>query len=210
MRSKIILALTLALIGVAQAQQTTYTYSGQVMSGSGPYVLAGYVTLAQPLAANGVQIVTPVNYFIAGNEPLQMTNVGGPPLVAPGNNPFSFSFTTTNGVITAWDIEIPTSSGNSIAQASITQLGDSYSLTTAEPDCPVIPSRCVEPIIASNTTPGIWIVPPAPVACAAPPAAAPVPAPTPTPTPAPAPATAPPVATSTTTIHFRGIFEGRR
>jgi hypothetical protein len=199
------IAFALVLIaGAAFGQQTTYTYLGQPMQGSNPaYVISGYVTLSSPLAANGTQIVTPLSYSFVGNLPVSTAN--GQLGVA---GPYTFSFTTSNGSITAWDIQIPLTAGTTDSvQIGIQQSGDSYLIDYDIPSCASVPANCQAPLNAYNSSPGTWMAPAAApaVACAAPPAA-----PTPPPVTAqpvtPAPVTAPAVSVP---VHFRPMRDLR-
>lgn len=143
--------------------QVTYQYTGQAMNGTSPALLVtGSVVLAQPLAQNGVQVVTPVTYGFVGNLPLANQNGESYPN-APA--PPSFTFTTVNGVVTAWDVEIDVTTGNSTATISITSAGDSYALDIYNAGCEAGHTvDCTPPTNASNTTPGVWSVPQAQLA----------------------------------------------
>jgi hypothetical protein len=155
---KILLAL-LFLCTAAQAQQTTYVYTGQPM---GSNIATGTVVLAQPLPANGTSVVTPVSYSFTGNLGVN-TQDADPIETYPS---LVFSFTTVNGVITAWDIELSLGTGQTTASISVTSAGDSYLLQSLSGGDCTAGHGCIlpPPIVASNTTPGTWSMPQAQVA----------------------------------------------
>jgi hypothetical protein len=126
------LPVLLLLCGAAEAQVTTYNYTGQPMmvTAAGPGMSSGQpneitatITLAAPLGANAAnQVVVPISYEFNGialPNPAEWTN-GAPPV---------FSFTTINGVIVAWNVSIDLGSANSFKQSlEITSsgAGDTY------------------------------------------------------------------------------------
>jgi hypothetical protein len=210
------IAFALVLIaGAAFGQQTTLTYSGAPMTGtlvgassSADYtIISGTVVLSAPLAANQAnQTVTPVSFSFNGDAKLSSQYVSYPAAAV-------FEFTTVNGVITDWTVMFDFSMDSTTETIALMAAGDNYSYLNQAPSCPP-PGNNPCPNwtnwTASNSARGTWSVggvvmsaadPPA--ACAAPPAATPPPA---QPV-APAPAVA---ATTPTTPHFRGVFEGRR
>jgi hypothetical protein len=142
----------------ANAQQTTYTYSGQPMvgtltgqayPGADRTVLDGNIVLSQPLAPNQTnQLVIPESYWFGDN--------------VLSSNPISFyqydtsfSFSTVNGVITDWAVTIYFWSGGSTTESmSLTTAGDNYTYSLLVPSCP--PQTYCTTWAASNTAPGTW------------------------------------------------------
>lgn len=156
--------LLLLLLPLSAVAQVTYQYVGVPLGGasSPAYLVTGNVVLAQALAANGTQTVTPVNYSFVGNLPLATQNGEAYPN-AP--SPPSFTFTTENGVITGWDVEIDVTTGNTVATLSVTSSGDSYELEVETNACQTGHNleECFD-TVSSNSAAGSWSIPQAQVA----------------------------------------------
>jgi hypothetical protein len=150
--------LGLLLFSTGALAQQTLVYAGQPLEGASFNLITGTVILAQPLPANGTSIVVPTSYTFIGDE----TGIPVNGLVTDGV-PQSFSFTTANGIITAWNIVAQSASGSANVTISMTNLGDSYEFRTYAPDCQITPAKCTD-TINSNTLPGTWSVPQAQVA----------------------------------------------
>ena len=136
----------LALCGAAHAQ-VTLVYTGQPM---GQNTAVGTVTLAQPLGANGTQVVTPLSYSLTINTDFAFT------YDVEANSTPTFSFTTVNGVITAWDIFVQNQLlATAVVALTVTDKGDEYDVTNVSPEC--IRVGCPDNIIL-NTTPGAWSI----------------------------------------------------
>lgn len=148
------LAVVLSFFTWCAHSQVTLVYTGQPM---GQNIVTGTVTLAKPLAPNGTQIVSPVSYSFTGDLPVATENAWIP----DGSPSPTFSFTTQNSVIVAWDIEIPfLATGETSAMISVTSSGDSYSIETYSGACQAgHTADCIPPINTSNTTPGAWSMP---------------------------------------------------
>ncbi len=163
-------ALTLGILlfssFAAQAQQTTYVYTGseftdiQTAQDGGivyGHIVTGQVVLAQPLPSDGIFVVTPVSYEFTGDLQLQfptpinsINSVGSP----------TFSFTTVKGAITAWSIVAYSSYGEGLTTATlnVSSQGDIYEYQHFRGDCMHVMDDCFY-YSASNTTPGTWSVP---------------------------------------------------
>ena len=150
-------------LGVWQCShaQVVLTYNGQpIVNSSAVQAITGTITLAAPLAPNGTQIVVPIDYNLTENygqifTPVSTEGAAVGPL---------FSFTTVNGVITAWNILLQdTSLSDASITLNLTDSGDSYEIDTASPDCGRFPSACTS-TVTSNTTAGAWSMPQAQVA----------------------------------------------
>jgi hypothetical protein len=146
---------------LANAQTETLDYSDGAFS--------GIVILSAPLPQNGNDIsVSPsefnfpamgygasYNYFCpgCGYALADMSEFGGA----------SFQFTTVNGRISAWDIDIdytgtPGTNTQTSLYATISPLGDSYTQLTFGFACtppPGQPSPC-QPITVSTSSAGVW------------------------------------------------------
>jgi hypothetical protein len=146
MTHKMLRSLTLAMslaATVAHAQSETLTYSGGPITGTvdvtdypGDYPgnmpasftqsldggLTGSFTLSSPLPLNGTTTVSPIGYFVT---PLSGT-IGD--MYAEGN---PFTFTTKDGAIVGWNIEIDECPcyGSQVLSSSNTG-GDSYTVNT--------------------------------------------------------------------------------
>jgi hypothetical protein len=148
-----IVAMIAVLWALDGHAQQTLIYTGQPMPGAEGGTALGTIVLAQPLAVNGTQIVTPISYDFEGLVvPIISANN------APGFVP-KFSFTTANGVIVAWSIMvigIGTSNAQlgTLASLSVTDSGDYYQLLLTDN----------EDDLALNEIAGAWSVPQAQVA----------------------------------------------
>jgi hypothetical protein len=132
------LMVALAFASAAHAQ-TTFTYQGNPIQGIIP-AFGGFVTLDSPLAANGTTFfdATPgtgdpgITNFDFGNQlnySLQQQLDGFHNSMGDSVGA-TFSFTTSNSVVTAYDFELNVEFGEfdpfSVLQESITSSGDSY------------------------------------------------------------------------------------
>src|SRR5271154_4449121 len=152
--------------------QETLDFTGQVMIGSyaAPYTtvlpmdytqITGDVVLAQALNPNQTnQIVTPVVYnfggFLASTALQSTTSAGGLGASA------SFLFSTQNGNITGWTVELANYPDVRSQTLVSTQNGDTYTASQLQPGCFATttgPAQC-STYSASNTMGGIWVDPP--------------------------------------------------
>lgn len=149
----------IAGLGVWQCShaQVVYQYTGAPLNPLGSYVpiITGTVTLAEQLGPNGTQVVAPVSAAFTGNL-----------VIATDNESFnvgsSFSFTTVNGVITAWSVITQGYSGSAVATTTVSSEGDSYDINVYATDCQFVPQKCSD-TFTSNTIPGTWAIPQAEV-----------------------------------------------
>jgi hypothetical protein len=132
---RLLVALTVAA-PIAATAQVTYDYEGatftnQTVVGTSAFTaiaaLDGDVILSAPLAQNGTTNVVPLYWgFNAANGNLSSTWASE---AEPEVSSSSFSFTTVNGVITAWSMNMISGGGpGSNADWSVTSSasGDSY------------------------------------------------------------------------------------
>jgi hypothetical protein len=143
--------------------QVTWDYTGAPMTETTNYAsgafanstvsISGDVVLAEALAPNEAdQIVTPTSFNL-GNA---FSNADDIALSS------QFSFSTTNGAITAWDIVMQGESGNTMFGETISSSGDSYYQNWNVPSCQFVNQNSTEcsHSSASNSTPGAWVDPP--------------------------------------------------
>jgi hypothetical protein len=160
------LAVLWALDGHAQV---TLEYTGQPMQltlsqyAPATYgkLVTGTIILAQPLALNGTQEVVPLSWSFSGDMtiPFANTAVVGSSFPAPP----LFSFTTVNGVITAWSIFAQGIDGaGPVMTLNLTSSGDTFDFQVGSQDCQYLPSKCFD-VFGANTLPGAWSIPQAQV-----------------------------------------------
>jgi hypothetical protein len=154
MNAKLWMMTALLLGSAAQAQQTwDFTNSNPNFD--------GYVTIAQPLAANGTQTVSLTGYGF-NNLMLDSTSIGGLQYAAGGAP--QITFTTVNNVVTAWGAnwyfdEQGTNSPLEIS-LSLSPNSDSYTRQQVGAACDSGPSSLCQ-LVSYTSSGGAWVDPPA-------------------------------------------------
>jgi hypothetical protein len=146
---------------IAGAQTETLDYTGasftpvSINGNSGIPNITGDIQLSAPLGANLTNAsVTPTSWSF--NDPNLTSAVASS---GPGTTTDSFTFTTVNGVITGWDIDVSylnttakSSTWSSIILSSVA--GDTYTTGYSTPTCKGNPDPCFS--LTQTTTPGSW------------------------------------------------------
>jgi hypothetical protein len=146
---------------IAGAQTETLNYTGadftpvNINGQTGIPNVTGDIQLSAPLGANLTNAsVTPVSWSF--NDPNLNSVIAAN---GPGVTTDSFSFTTVNGVITGWDIDVSylnstskSSTWSSIILSSVG--GDTYTTGFSTPTCRGNPDPCFS--LTQTTTPGSW------------------------------------------------------
>jgi hypothetical protein len=157
MKTIIFLAL---FASVADAQQDwSYTDANANFDGS--------LTIAQPLAANGVQTVSLTSFDFAGlslESPNGITMGGG--LQNAGDGLLQMSFTTVNNAVTAWSANwyfgTPGTNTATDEQVTLSNTGDTFFMQTGGVGCmppyPGAPSPCYP--ISFTGSGGAWTAAP--------------------------------------------------
>jgi hypothetical protein len=187
LRPVLIIAAAMAFAHNAHAQCLTYLYTGAPFTlvttagtsngigvdiGSVVSPLTGSVTLAAPLPANGVTTaVSNWNFAEPFMYPLTNQGIG---FYATA----SFTFTTSNGVITNWSVSMDYTQGPATADRdeiiiSSTVNGDTVTVNMADPTDGIAPGT----IQGSSASPGAWVCQTTYTAAMAPAAPAPTPPP---------------------------------
>ena len=146
---------------IAGAQTETLDYTGAAFTPVSinvhfgiPYI-TGEIQLSAPLGANLTDAtVVPVSWSF--NDPNLSSVVAS---TGPCCTTDSFSFTTVNGVITGWDVDVSylNSTGTSKTWSSIILsgvTGDTYKTGYSTPGCKGDPDPCFS--LTQTTTPGSW------------------------------------------------------
>jgi hypothetical protein len=146
---------------IAGAQTETLDYTGvaftpvSINGHSGIPDITGEIQLSAPLGANLTNAsVVPVSWSF--NDPNLNSNIasGGPCCTTD-----SFAYTTVNGAITGWNIDVSylnstatSSSWSSIILSSVG--GDTYTTGYSTPTCSGRPDPCFS--LTQTTAPGSW------------------------------------------------------
>ena len=152
----------LMLCGVVHAQCTTWVYTGapfSLLTTTGPndsqiVPLTGTITLSAPLD-DGTSTVTPVSWdFTSEDSDLSSSGPYNPDVSGPNSR---FTFTTTNGEITAWNVLVVYNNGPGTVDhysvsASTSQTGDSVSILATHVESATGPTS----ITGTSTVPGTW------------------------------------------------------
>jgi hypothetical protein len=125
-----------------------------------PYI-AGEIQFSAPLGANLTNAtVTPVSWSF--NDPNLNSVIA---TTGPCCTTDSFTFTTVNGVVTGWDVDVSylnstatSKTWSSIILSSVS--GDTYKTGYSTPGCKGDPDPCYS--LRETTTPGSWSVAAAP------------------------------------------------
>lgn len=159
------------------AQETEYAYTGAALTDTVipptgwapemiPTSITGDIILSAALNPNEAnQIVTPLSFAFTSQENYLSSNVGVQNFTGE-----SFSFSTQNGVITGWSVDLDTTTigTNSplLVNAAITSSGDSYYALQAAQSCGIggglalgETSNCYL-VTGSNSVGGTWVDPP--------------------------------------------------
>jgi len=146
---------------IAGAQTETLDYTGAAftpVSINGHFGIpniTGEIQLSAPLGANLTDAtVVPVSWSF--NDPMLNSIIASS---GPCCTTDSFSFTTVNGVITGWDIDV--SFSNNVAKTRTWSSiilsnvgGDTYTTGYSTPTCAGNPDPCFS--LKQTTTPGSW------------------------------------------------------
>jgi hypothetical protein len=146
---------------IAGAQTETLDYTGVAftpVSINGHFGIAnitGEIQLSAPLGANLTNAtVVPVSWSF--NDPMLNSVIASS---GPCCTTDSFAFTTVNGAITGWDVDV--SFSNSAAKSSTWSSiilsdvgGDTYTTGYSTPTCKGKPDPCFS--LTQTTTPGSW------------------------------------------------------
>lgn len=152
--------IALMMLPVVVFAQVTYVYTGAVMTGTltgqnafpGATQITGIVVVP-PLNPNEAnQVVTPLAFFFL-NSALSSLQYPSPPQVTS-----SFSFSTVNGVISAWNVQIYFNSGDTLESLSSTQSGDQYTFDQVSLDCFYQSGVVCSYWNASSTSNGVWTI----------------------------------------------------
>jgi hypothetical protein len=131
--------------------------------------MSGEVTLSTPLAANGTQTVTPASFnFQSASGLLNSTWFAeGNQLIGPDSEVGQFTFTTVNGAITGWDVNLSAIQGLGHAvlseSLSSTVQGDTYTNSIFQSACDFVPDGGCYTVQAQSNTPGQWTPSPVPL-----------------------------------------------
>lgn len=142
--------LLLLFCSLASAETLDYT------SGA----LTGEITLSQDLAPNGTQTVTPQAFSFGGFAASDWQQYGG-----GINTVAQFTFTTADGAITGWNVDVYTGIGGGssygFTEALTSLAGDSFATATIYSDCgDGTPSQAAAlcPQSTITSAPGTWTV----------------------------------------------------